>query len=127
MASGLFAEFLGIARKNCCNYSEKGPGGKTDYCWTTGTSCLVKMDKFCDWFDRAVVACRPFRGRGLLAGWKLLWEKGPEQTNTKLCGCGEEFLKTSPRQKYCGKCSELSKREKTRLRVRKMRKQNKKP
>jgi hypothetical protein len=42
----------------------------------------------------------------------------------KVCVCGEEFRPTGKRQKYCPKCHKLSRAEKTRLRVRKLRDRN---
>jgi hypothetical protein len=28
--------FFRFAKANCCNYSEKGPNGKVNYCWLKG-------------------------------------------------------------------------------------------
>ena len=121
MAGGLLAEFFAIASKNCCNFAATGPNGKPDFCYPGPNCCRLKEDKFCDWFDRAVIACKPFRDQGLQQKWRELWEGAPEHIINKFCICGEEFRPTGRRQKYCSKCQKLSQTEKARLRKRRQR------
>jgi hypothetical protein len=124
MGGGLLWEFFLIAKRACANYGSNGPNGKLDYCYPGPHSCVLKDDKFCAYFDR-VIGYKPFRDQGLRQKWRELWEGAPERIINKLCVCGEEFRPTGRRQKYCPKCQKLSQREKTRLRMRKMRNQKK--
>jgi hypothetical protein len=122
MGSGLLAEFFAIAKKNCANYGAIGPYGKTDYCYPGPGSCVLKDDKFCRYFDEAVISYKPFREAGLQQKWRELWQGVPDKIINKICGiCGEEFRPTGNRQRYCSKCRQLGNREKTRLRVRRLR------
>lgn len=118
---GLLDKFFKIAKVNCCNYAATGPGGKPDYCYPGPHSCCLKEDKFCDWFDQAVIAYGPFRREGLQAEWQELWQGTPGKIINKLCMCGEEFRPTASRQRLCVKCRGLNQKEKARMRMRKMR------
>ena len=117
----LLGEFFAIAKKNCASYGSTGPYGKVDYCYPGPNSCVLKDDKFCPYFDRAVIDYKPFREAGLQQKWRELWEGAPERIINKLCVCGEEFRPTSPRQKYCAKCQKLNRTQKARLRKRRER------
>jgi len=123
MGGGLLAEFFAIAKKNCANYGSSGPNGKVDYC-SGPHSCLLKEDKFCPYFDKAVIAYKPFREAGLQLKWQELWQGVPQLIINKVCQCGEEFRPTGSRQRYCSKCQKLSRTEKARLRKRKQRAKN---
>lgn len=122
MNGGLLAEFFTIAKRHCSNYGAVGPYGKTDYCFPGPNACVLKEDKFCPYFDRAVIGYKPFREAGLHQKWQELWQGTPEKIINKICRiCAEEFRPTSPRQKFCVSCQGKSRRERTRLRVRKHR------
>ena len=121
MGGGLLAEFFAIAKKNCANYGSAGPYGKADYCYPGPNSCVLKDDKFCPYFDRAVIGYKPFREAGLQLKWRELWEGAPAKIVNRICPCGDEFLPTSPRQRYCGKCQKLNRTQKARLRKRRER------
>jgi hypothetical protein len=120
---GLLAKFFTIVRKDCANYSGTGPNGKLNYCYPGPNSCLLKDDKFCSYFDTAVIPYKPFRDEGLQLEWKEFWQGATKIVN-RACICGEEFRPTSPRQRYCGKCQKLNRTQKARLRKRKQRSKN---
>lgn len=122
-SSGVLAKFFDLARKNCCNFSEKGPNGTHDYCLMGACTCLLKEDKICRYFGEAVVTYRALRDRGLQAEWQDLCQ-GVGAVRNKVCVCGEEFRQTSPRQRYCPKCQKLSQTEKARMRKRRQREKN---
>jgi hypothetical protein len=118
--TGLLEKFFIIAKKTCANYGSTGPG-KADYCYPGPNTCVLKDDKFCPYFDRAVIGYKPFREAGLQLEWQELWQGSPERIVNKTCLCGEEFRPTSPRQSYCGKCQKLNRTQKARLRKRRQR------
>lgn len=124
MGGGLLAEFFGIAIKHCANYGSTGPNGRLDYCYPGPHSCRLKDDKFCPYFDQAVIPYKPFREAGLQLKWQELWQGTPKRIINKVCPCGEEFRPTGRRQKYCSKCKKLSSTEKARLRKRRQRAKN---
>lgn len=127
MSGGFLAEFFTIAKKNCANYGAIGPYGKVDFCYPGPNTCVLKDDKFCPYFDRAVIGCKPFLEIGLQQKWQELWQGAPDKIINKICGiCREEFRPISPRQKFCFKCKKLNQSEKARLRKRKQRDKNQK-
>lgn len=108
----ILAKFFGIARRDCCNYVAVGPWGKANYCLVLG-SCVLKEDRFCQWFNDAVIAYKPYRDAGLLAQWQELWQEAPTKILNRMCRvCGDEFRQTSPRQVFCVKCRVLNRTEK---------------
>jgi len=122
MSNRLLAEFFTIAQKQCADYAKIGPGGKVDYCYGMGDSCILKEDKFCRYFGQAVIGYKPFRDAGLQQKWQELSQGTPKSIINRICGlCGEEFRPTSPRQRFCHKCKKLNKMEKARLRKRRQR------
>ena len=107
-------KFFAKAKTDCCNYSALAQG-VADYCWLTGKPCLLRDDRFCKWFDEAVIAYKPFRVQGLYRQWREMWEGTPDRIVTRTCcNCGEEYRPTSPRQKFCVRCGSLNLTERDR-------------
>jgi hypothetical protein len=112
-----YASFFRHARKNCCNYSDKGPGGKSHYCWAPPViqqnQCVIPYGQECRWFERAVLPL----DRELLAEWHRLMElkaetgDHPEVRQERVCPCGTRFTPRSQRNIHCQECLEAQRWE----------------
>jgi hypothetical protein len=100
-----------LIKQRCCNYDQG--------------SCLVLDWPFCNvcaqWITYSVL-CKWFRDAVLPNNQELERELYPAQNASWRCAvCGKHFKPSSPRSKYCSKCSLIQRREKTRRRVAKYR------
>jgi len=134
MGDGLLAEFFRIAKKQCANYGALGPYGKKDYCYPGPHSCVLKDDKFCPYFDRAVIGYKPFREAGLQQKWQDIWRQqktleidqqaglvAKPGVSGLVCRCGKSFVPTGRRQRQCPECRLQTEAEQKKLAVRKLR------
>lgn len=131
---GLLSEFFAIAKRSCANYGGVGPYGKADYCYPGPNTCVLKEDKFCDHFDRAVIGYKPFREAGLQEKWQDYWRQQKilemdqqagltvePRVSGLVCRCGKRFVPTGRRQRQCSECRLHTEAEQRKLAVRKLR------
>jgi hypothetical protein len=108
--------FFRFARKNCCNYSERGPLKRRHYCWRSTAVCALAAGEFCIWFEQAVLPLDV----ALEIEWRRL--KGAIQPSTaRTCPCGKKFKPRSNRQLRCEECGRAASQEQLRKRKRKQR------
>ena len=96
-----------LIKQHCCNYDQG--------------NCLVLDRPFCNvcaqWITYSIL-CKWFRDAVLPNNRGLEQELYPIKNGYWRCTvCGKQYLPSSPRSKYCPKCSIIQRREKTRKRV----------
>ena len=114
--------FTAFARKSCCSFSDRGPGGKTNYCWLepveSKSICLLLEGKSCRCFVEAVLPA----DKEMLVEYDRLRmvaaDCNPMPGNHRVCVCGKRFKAESNRQLKCKECGEKQKRIALRTRKR---------
>jgi len=117
--------FVTFARNHCCNFSDRGPGGKTSYCWLepveSKSICLLVGGKSCKWFVDAVLPA----DKEMLVEYErlrmVMADANPMPGDYRICSCGKRFRAGSNRQLKCKECGVEQKKIALRTRKRKQR------
>jgi hypothetical protein len=117
-------KFKQVAKNNCASYlGDKH--GISNYCCLRDGSCVffgqVNPIPSCRYFENGVLPTEERLERDYKLERNMHVERQTAKPKVKCKKCGTTFEANSNRQSYCEKCDEKNKKEKAKLRMRKMR------
>lgn len=113
-----------LVKNNCACYLGDKHGISNYCCWKDGSCEFFGQEEplpHCGYFENGVLPTDDKLEREYKSERSMDVERKTAKPKVNCQKCGETFSANSNRQKFCEKCREKNAKEKTKLRMRKMR------